>query len=391
MVIRIPQRSERIHAVVIFFSIFVALMLFQTSYMRLGTITAAGAIFLTIAAFFFRGGTFNSQLRLPVPALSLLLFLVYSVVRTLATGKTPSNFLPYVSQIILCLILFSVSLNKEENRFLKTVFAVASLVYAVLIIKSLNENQLEGYYHSKVQIFNTEFDPNFIGIPLTAAMALLLDRILREKRKILSAAMYIVIAYAVIYTASRGSLVAALVSSGLVLVLFLLRAKISVWKKALYLVLPVLAIIMITVIVKEMLPVEWERLTQGSEADDNGNGRLLLWEIAIEDWMNKPIFGNGLGYAYETHGKASHNTYLQILSETGLIGAILLGGFLVPLGVKAYKTDAALFCALMGVLVQIAFLDALSNRCLWILLCWVAMLPIKRPEQGGNDYAKVAS
>ena len=59
--------------------------------------------------------------------------------------------------------------------------------------------------------------------------------------------------------------------------------------------------------------------------------------------------------------------------------------------VSAICFAVAWFCALMGVLVQIAFLDALSNRCLWILLCWVAMLPIERSGQRGNNYEKVAS
>jgi O-antigen ligase len=269
--------------------------------------------------------------------------------------------------------MFSVSLTERENRYLKTVFVVASLVYAVLVIKSLNENQLEGYYHTNVQIFNTEFDPNFIGIPLTAAMALLLDQILRKKNKLLAAIMYMVIAYAVIYTASRGSFIAGSVSSGLVLVLFLLRANIPVWKKLVYLAIPVVAILLIAAVVKVVLPVEWERLTNISASEDNG--RLALWETAIEDWLQKPLFGNGLGHAQKIHGKASHNTYLQILSETGLVGAVLFCGFLVPLVIKAYKTDTALFCVLMGVFVQILFLDALSNRCLWILLCWITMLP----------------
>lgn len=386
MKIVIQKPQKRIRAVVFFFSAFVALMLFQTSYMNLGTITAAAAILLTIAAFFLQNGTLHTKLLLPFSAMSLLLFLLYSVLRTIIAGTTPSSFVPYISQIVLCIILYSVSLNEREHRYIKTVFMIAAFVYAVLIIKSLYENHREGYYHTEVQIFNTSFDPNFIGIPLVAAMALLLDQLLRGKKKVLSAIAYMVITYAVFYTASRGSFVAALVSNGLVLLLFLLRSKLLLQEKAFYFLLSAAAIALIAILVKEYLPAEWERLTTISA--DQDNGRWRLWALAIDSWRKNPIFGNGLGYAYAVYRRASHNTYLQVLSETGLVGMALLLGFLWSLAAKAFKSDPVLFCALMGVLVQIAFLDALSVRCLWILLCWIAMLPRKISVQGENDHEK---
>ena len=114
MIIRIPKRTERIRAVVFFFSVFVALMLFQTSYMRLGTLTAAAAILLTIAAFFLQNGTLQGKLLLPFSAICLLFFLLYSVLRTMIAGYTPSSFVPYISQIVLCIILYSVSLKERE-------------------------------------------------------------------------------------------------------------------------------------------------------------------------------------------------------------------------------------------------------------------------------------
>ena len=392
MKITISKPNEKTRAVIVCFAVFIALMLFQTSYMNLGTITAAAAILSTMAALFLRGGHIHSKLKLSTPYVFLLLFLFYSILLMIVNGHKPSYLLPYVSQILLCLVLSTITLRDHEHTLLKTVFAIASTVYAILIIKSLYENRVDGYYHTDVLIFNTSFDPNFIGIPLTAAMALLLDNVLHKKHTILSVFMYAIITFAVLYTASRGSFVAAIVSNGLVLCMFLVKADLPMHKKVWYLILPVIACSVVIILVKEFLPNQWERL--GQIGLNQGGGRYVLWRRAINDWLTSPIFGHGLGYAYKTYRYVTHNTYLQILSETGLVGFALLLMFFIPILKKARKADTSIFCMMIGISVQIFFLDALDNRCLWILLCWVAMLPsfnkgTEYDKKSGNTSAAV--
>jgi hypothetical protein len=70
---------------------------------------------------------------------------------------------------------------------------------------------------------------------------------------------------------------------------------------------------------------------------------------------------------------ASHNTYFQLLSETGLIGLTCFAAILIRLLRKTYRYDRACFCMMLGLLVQIALLDALDNRCVWSELCWLVM------------------
>ena len=388
MRIKILKPAEKIRSVVVFFSLYITLMLFQTDYMRLGTISAATVIFLTMVSFFVGNNFLSGKLRLPVGGLSLFAFFCYSTIYSLASTGLPSYYLPYASQIILCILLFTVNLNEREQKNIRVTFVVASTVYAVLIIKSLYDNRVAGYYHTDVLIFNTKFDPNFIGIPLTAAMAFLLDSALRKEKVIQSVIMYMVIAFAIFFTASRGSYVAAIASNGLVFVMYILKEKISAKRKVLYMVLPAISILVAILLVKKLLPMEWQRMQ--NLGIDQGSGRLTLWKVALNDWWSNPILGNGLEYAYQTHGKAAHNTYLQVLSETGLIGTFLMCGFLLPMLRKAFKMNTALFCAMIGVLVQIAFLDALNSRCLWILLCWIAMLPsgrLKYEEKKDEEYS----
>ena len=73
---------------------------------------------------------------------------------------------------------------------------------------------------------------------------------------------------------------------------------------------------------------------------DKENMRLDLWKAAIEQWKVSPIFGTGAG-TYVIYGRMfrtermqldpiyTHNDYLQLLAEYGLIGAALLALFLI--------------------------------------------------------------
>lgn len=372
------KKENKIRLVIISFSLFVALMLFQTSYMRLGTLTASTTLLLTIGTYFLQGKGLQGRLTLNRASVCLLVFLVYSVLLTLLKGMRPSGFVRYIAQIIMCLLLFSVELNQREHTYLKKVFTVAATVYSILIIQAYSANSRAGYYHQDVLIFNTAFDPNMIGIPLVAATNLFLDNILKKQYWKSSVVMYAINATAIVYTASRGSTIALLCSNLLLIALFLLKRNLKVGRKALYLVIPVMVALVLSQVLSFIFPTEWARITSIDVGD--GTGRLRLWRTALQDWWNAPLLGNGLGYAYYAHQKATHNTYLQVLSETGIIGFILASVFVIPMLKKAFKRDVPLFCVLIGILVQIAFLDAMDNRCLWILMGWVAMLPKRSGE-----------
>ena len=68
-------------------------------------------------------------------------------------------------------------------------------------------------------------------------------------------------------------------------------------------------------------------LKQGA---DISTGRTELYDIAIEGFKNYPIFGIGVGNFSSLEGAytATHNTYIQILCEQGVVGLL---AFVMPL------------------------------------------------------------
>jgi len=79
-----------------------------------------------------------------------------------------------------------------------------------------------------------------------------------------------------------------------------------------------------------------------------GSGRHFLWQPAWQMFLDRPIFGWGLGVFYlifpqykapltRDYGFFAHNDYLQILVELGPLGLFLLIGFIAILTKRLYQ------------------------------------------------------
>lgn len=77
--------------------------------------------------------------------------------------------------------------------------------------------------------------------------------------------------------------------------------------------------------------------------EDVSNGRSILYKNSLELFAENPIFGAGwrefgyhsIGLISQTEGSQSHNIYIQLLSELGMIGFLL---FIIPLLYTYFKS-----------------------------------------------------
>jgi O-antigen/teichoic acid export membrane protein/O-antigen ligase len=135
-------------------------------------------------------------------------------------------------------------------------------------------------------------------------------------------------------------------------------------------------------------------------ATDGGTGRTDLWRIGAREFADHPVEGVGLGnFSFTAAGqldepglirradlvvgeaKVTHNTYLHVLAETGMIGlALFVGAVALSLGmlgraVAAGAADArtrlllrAIFAGTAGLLGSDAFISGQYENELWIML-----------------------
>lgn len=389
--------------IIICYAAFMALMLFQTPVMQLGTITAFGTIALTLIVGLLGSRTplLQRRFKFNPSNVSLILLIIIPSLVSMAQGRMPQYYTRLIGQMILCISLSQWHLREYEHRFLRNIYVCAAVIYAILAIRACYSAGISRYYHGDIEMFGTSFDPNYIGIPLVASSAIILDCIMRAKKRALYITAYTIVLVSIVYTASRGNYLALVLSNSLVFSYFLMDKSVSIIKRILLVLLIVSVIGAAMYIFSTLFPEQWSRMTDIST--ENDNGRLALWRNAYNAWLKAPLFGIGLQGMYYVQGMASHNTYLQLLSETGVIGLSLFIAFVSTLGRKAYVYDRALFSAFIGMLIQIAFLDAFDNRCVWVLFCWLIMLPPcgnkktikqigildeRQRSWGANDYAR---
>jgi hypothetical protein len=124
-----------------------------------------------------------------------------------------------------------------------------------------------------------------------------------------------------------------------------------------------------------------------SLASDDSD-RVYLAKKNIEFFLDAPLFGNGVGYTRsETEG--SHNTFIQILAEFGILGAIWIVSFLLSL--ISYGPPFGLSLAIMFSLSALFTHNHLEWPGMGMLFALYLVVANRYGETGMSNGAKDAS
>jgi putative inorganic carbon (HCO3(-)) transporter len=199
-----------------------------------------------------------------------------------------------------------------------------------------------------------------------------------------------VILLAVLGTLSRG----ALVGLALVAVAALLMGLIR-WKVALgFAALTAVGLLVVLTAFPQMIDTSLSQ--KGHVADQNVSERLDLWQSAGRMTWENPVLGLGPGAFSQQHRDfadslpinvnhtldVAHNTYLEVSSETGLLGLVVFLAILVTAyaGARSHwrrtgePLGAAVCVALLGTAVAAAFVTEQYFLPLWLLAALGAAL-----------------
>ena len=358
---------------IIALSLYIAAMLFQTPYLNLGTRVGALTVGITLVCMLFESHRLNWSNTVPK---SLLWFFIYSILITLIILNInpvfPPNFVRYMVVVSFFLLISPLSIKENEYVYLKTVLWISMTVYAVLIIRACQNNPYM-VYHGEIELFGTNMDPNYVGLPIVAASLILIGDLLYSRKYILVKGVCLtILLLSVIYTASRGTSLSLLVGALIIFYGYMRNKRLSIGK-----IMTVLIVIVVVVFLIRYVSANYfdaiDRMTNTDSEYDSG--RFELWNMSLQKWMDNPLFGWGLGAGTKFIGRPSHSTYVQLLLETGIVGFVLFVSFMGQMAKKAFHHSYALGAAVIALYFQIAFLNTLDNRCVWGILSIVAILP----------------
>jgi putative inorganic carbon (hco3(-)) transporter len=262
-----------------------------------------------------------------------------------ALGNAPApiwlsdlNFVTWKDYMLIPLVFVAAGLVIEDRKAVRTVVLITAICLLFIdrscILESMlrtwtnfDENKRGGgplsYGSNQTAAFLAQFAMFFWGLALFFK---------RKKFKLLSYGLAAITLFATMYTFSRGAYIAVLVS---VLILGVLKDR------KLLLVLGLFLLTWQTVVPTAVR--ERVTMTENSsgQLESSAQSRVDLWENAEKSIIRSPIVGNGFATfqlgEHIDNLKDTHNWYVKILVETGLVGLIIAFFMLQQMLALAYR------------------------------------------------------
>lgn len=160
-----------------------------------------------------------------------------------------------------------------------------------------------------------------------------------KKGRLATFIAFILIFLALALTGKRAHLIFTIVALIIVMYFYYSDQKYSRAIKILfYLLVAALIVYIVSLFIPQVLNV-YNRILEGLAENNIDNGRAELSEYALLAFSSAPIFGHGWSWfsQYNTisHGDHTHNTYYQLLCETGVIGFAFYIVFFVFMLIRA--------------------------------------------------------
>ncbi len=308
----------------------------------LGGAQTAAEIVIAVAwvgALMARGSTQRALLGTHRTMLLLLLATVAWVTLSASwarDGRMAWHSLSNWYQAAIVLVILVTTLWSERLARLAAwgfVFGGALAVVSGTVIHPAAPAGVVGVSSGPARFGGASGDPNLLAaglvVALALAVALAVSRQTSRRAWLFALTLPIVAGFAA--TESRGGLIAATVMITAWLVLG------GEWRK--HMIAALLCVSALATAWFVAHPAEWQRFTSFGAG---GTGRSTLWTVASRMWMAHPFTGVGVGNfianspAYIqrpgqltyiefiiTNQKVVHNMFLELLAETGVVGALL--------------------------------------------------------------------
>ena len=238
---------------------------------------------------------------------------------------TDLNFATWKDYMLIPLIFVATGLVVEDRKAVRTVILITAISLFLIdrscILESMSrswanfdENKRDGgplgYGSNQTAAYLAQFAMFFWGAG---------QFLKRKKIKLLCYGLVGMTVFATMYTFSRGAYLALLVS------VFIL----GVIKDRKLLVLGAIFLMTWQVVVPTAVR-QRVTMTQNSngQLEASANERVKLWQAAEDSILSDPVFGTGFAtYQYTQHVdnlKDTHNWYVKVMVETGIIGLIIV-------------------------------------------------------------------
>ena len=294
--------------------------------------TTLNWVFGSLAAMALLGtGVIRQCLDLPPKAariwVSLLLWSLITITWALQPQAAIRQLPTVIALVLLYVLGVSWRVTKKQFDVLPRLIVAGGCIASLFVIYQFMTGVT--YYNmnrATLILGDRETNPNHLGAVLFLPLSLCISGFVTARRwsqKIVFVSIATVIASAVFFSMSRASLIAVAV----IFVVFSIRLGLN----------PriVTAVAALSLVISAMPSNFFSRIHEA--AATGGAGRLDIWRAGIfllkEYWLTGAGLGNfpvaynsvaGRGEIFQGYGRGSHNMYLNVPVELGIVGLLLL-------------------------------------------------------------------
>lgn len=364
------EKSTKDFLVVLSYALFIAVSIFTPT--EFGVNLGSGffcLIFLLLSCFLNRG--FPMKLTAPkVFAFLYAILLTYSTATSDIVSLSTKNFRNTIILIISFILICDIAPTKKQFDIIKRIwmyYAIVACLFAVGWAIASSGGVFSADRYSFVFIFWVKDVNYFVASILPAGYFALRNFIFREygKSSAVDIVCAILVAVVVLMLQTRASFLAFIISALLLAFEYIIQTKFSLKKLATLCIGPLLCLVIVLLVLSNPA---FTRLTDSGGYEDNV--RLRVWDAAMKAYYDHPWVGSGLNssnvYSYAKMELTTHNNFLDILGDSGIIGVILFGCLLLSMFKVGKKNLLNMLAMMVVFFVPMAFINGFHGIPFWL-------------------------
>jgi O-antigen ligase len=281
---------------------------------------------LALLAWLRAPGWFSEKVPLEVPVVRDVMILVGVAMVTVPISVWPAHsllflFNVFLKTVLLFLLVIYWCRSVQDVRRLLWVYCIASVAVVLPGVLSGHAGQ------ERYSVESLSYDPNDIALLQVMALPLIVYLYSTSARRlrVVLAVMALLCLYGIVLTQSRGGFLALVVAGSLILS----RSSMSRSAKVSIVALGIVVFgVLAGTAWKDRIRTMWD---PQSEYDQTAGGRTEVWKaslrlLATHPWgvgIDNFVTAEGLSHGGTGKWSASHNSFLEIAVELGIVGLVI--------------------------------------------------------------------
>ncbi|WP_095173695.1 MULTISPECIES: O-antigen ligase family protein [Blautia] len=289
----------------------------------------------------------------------------------------------YIVQIIFLCAMEMVPVKSIDMKVVRKSLILGGCIASAIMILFPTSSGFTDEGRRTIMLLESALDPNVVAsIILLGAQVSIGEFYKAQRRSIRFVLLAIWQILGILLTGSRGALLAFVVGFSIEIILNLFNE--GERRKALRVfLLGIVAVIFIIGILPENLlqtRFSKENILGLNELASGSHNRYTIWMYAGKLIKNNPVFGYGCGNFFSAIATvyrtcASHNLYVLLMVEGGLIGMLLFGRYVWKILKGLFRQqDFSTFALLLTVLIMAFSLDSITYKYFWMALIYSRLI-----------------